>query len=331
VNKPLIAMTMGDPAGIGPEICLRAMNDAGVLDRCTPVVFGNAGVMRRAAKSAKIKASFMEISLAEWNDKHIAAEPVVVDCGVIDPESVVPGKVSGMCGKASYAYLKHGVKAAKDGLVAALATAPIHKVALHLGGLRLPGHTEILAELTGAKQFCMMMAAAEIKIGLVTTHVAISKVPKLLTKNRIVEVIALTARALIGMGRTDPRIAVCGLNPHAGEEGLFGSEESAVIRPAIEEAISAGLDVEGPMSPDVAFLPEHRKDIDAYVVMYHDQGLIPFKMLAFDEGVNITLGLPIVRTSVDHGTAFDIAWKGKASAGSMIQAVLWALRLSQER
>jgi len=330
MNKPLIALTMGDPAGIGPEICLRAMRDKGVLERCVPVVFGSPEVMRRAAKACRIKTSFMDISLTEWNDKHVALEPLVVDCGMIEPDSVEPGKVSGKCGKAAYAYLKNSVKAVRDGHVAGLATAPLHKVALHLGGIRFPGHTEILAELTKAKSFCMMMAASEIKVSLVTTHVDIRKVPSMVTAKRVLEVIELTVRAMRHLGRKDPRIAVCGLNPHAGEEGLFGEEEASAIRPAIEKAIGLGYNIEGPMSPDVAFLADHRRTIDAYVVMYHDQGLIPFKMLAFDEGVNITLGLPIIRTSVDHGTAFDIAWKGKASAQSMIQAVLWAERLSQK-
>ncbi len=328
MTRPLVALTMGDPAGIGPEICLRAMSDIDVLERCIPVVFGSAGVMKRAASACGIKASFMDIALQEWNDKHIAQEPLVVDCGAIDPDEVEPGKVNGICGKASYAYLKQGIKAATEGHVSAIATAPIHKVSLHLGNIRFPGHTEILAELTGTKSYCMMMAAAEIKVSLVTTHLPLKKVPPMVTKERVVEVITLTAQALQRFGSNEARIAVCGMNPHAGEEGLFGDEEAGAIRPAIEQAISSGYNIEGPMSPDVAFLPEHRKDIDAYVVMYHDQGLIPFKMLAFDEGVNITLGLPIVRTSVDHGTAFDIAWKGRASAGSMIQAVMWALRLA---
>lgn len=319
---------MGDPAGIGPEICLRALSDRGVLEACTPVVFGSAGVLRRAARACGLKASFADITLDCWKSNPVPVEPVVVDCGVIDPESVIPGKINAQCGKASYAFLRHAVNAALEGRVGGIATAPLHKMALHLGGIRFPGHTEILAELTKARRHCMMMASAEIKVSLVTTHTAISSVPAMLTEAGIVDVIELTAAALARFGRKDPRIAVCGLNPHAGEEGLFGSEESAVIRPAIEDAVSRGFNVEGPMSPDIAFLPENRRTIDAYVVMYHDQGLIPFKMIAFDEGVNITLGLPIVRTSVDHGTAFDIAWKGKASAGSMIQAVRWAVKLA---
>ena len=320
---------MGDPAGVGPEICLAAMNDIGVRDCCVPVVFGNAGVMRRVAEASGLQADFMEISLEEWNDKHVAVEPLVVDCGGVDAETVEPGKVRADCGRASYIYLKHAIKDAMAGHIKAIATAPLHKLSLHLGGIHHPGHTDILAKATKTKSYCMMMASDEIKVSLVTTHVAIAKVPELITRERIVEVIELTVSTLRKFGKTHPRIAVCGLNPHAGEEGLFGTEEAGIIRPAIEQAISAGHNIEGPMSPDVAFRSEHRKEIDAYIVMYHDQGLIPFKMLAFEQGVNITLGLPIVRTSADHGTAFDIAWKGKASAGSMIQAVLWAERLSQ--
>ena len=327
----VIGITMGDPAGIGPEVCVRAMHDRGILDRCVPVVFGNAEVMRKAAKTCNVDASFMEISISEWNDKHIAREPLVVDCGVAKLDMIEPGKVSAVCGKAAYTYLEHGITAAMEGHVSAIATAPLHKVSLHMAGVEFPGHTEILASLTKAPAHCMMMAASELKVSLVTTHVPISKVPKLLTRERIVEVIKLTADVMARFGRKRPRLAVCGLNPHAGEEGLFGDEDSRIIRPAIEEAITAGYNVSGPMSPDVAFLASHRPDIDAYIVMYHDQGLIPFKMLAFDEGVNITLGLPIVRTSADHGTAFDIAWKGKASAGSMIQAIRWADILAQSK
>lgn len=321
---------MGDPAGIGPEICLRAMNNQDLLAQCTPVLFCDAGVLNRVADKTGIPAQFQETTVKEWNKNHTAAGPLVVDCGLIDAGSVVPGKVSPLCGKASYGYIKTAVKAARAGYVAGIATAPIHKVSLHMGGIKLPGHTEILAELTNTRSFCMMMASSELKVSLATTHTAISKVPELLSRERIFEVIKLTASALHSFGRNNPRIAVCGLNPHAGEEGLFGDEEARFIRPAIEDAIEAGLNVEGPMSSDVAFLTDHRRGIDAYVVMYHDQGLIPFKMLAFDEGVNITLGLPVIRSSVDHGTAFDIAWKGTASAGSMIQAVLWANRMADK-
>ena len=213
------------------------------------------------------------------------------------------------------------------GWTAAVVTAPIHKESLRLAGIPYPGHTEILAELTGTDRFCMMLASDEITVSLVTTHTAYGDVTAQISKDRIREVIDLTVAALKRLGKPRPRITVCALNPHAGEHGLFGDEEKRIVEPAVRAARKTGLRVTGPLPPDTAFLPARRKGTDAYVVMYHDQGLIPFKMLAFDKGVNITLGLPIVRTSVDHGTAFDIAWKGKASPNSLMQAVLWAVRL----
>jgi 4-hydroxythreonine-4-phosphate dehydrogenase len=215
------------------------------------------------------------------------------------------------------------------GGVQAVVTGPIHKEALQLAGVRFPGHTEILAAMTGSRSVCMMMASREITVSLVTTHVNYEAVPEMLSRRRIVEVIRLTAEAVGRIRRRAPRLVVCGLNPHAGEHGLFGAEEDEIIVPAVEDARKKGFNVEGPIPADTAFVPTRRRTTDAYVCMYHDQGLIPFKMLAFETGVNITLGLPIVRTSVDHGTAFDIAWQGKASAESLVQAILMAADLTR--
>jgi 4-hydroxythreonine-4-phosphate dehydrogenase len=254
----------------------------------------------------------------------------IVDCGAISADDVVPGRVSAECGRAAYAYIDAAVRAALAGHIAGIATAPISKESLHLAGYQYSGHTEILAELTGTNRFCMMMASDEITVSLATTHLPYAGVPTMITKQRLLEVMDLTVEALIRLGRTSSRLAVCGLNPHSGEHGLFGTEELEVIEPAVSEARERGMNVEGPLPPDTAFIAEKRKSFDAYIVMYHDQGLIPFKMLAFDRGVNITLGLPIVRTSVDHGTAFDIACTGRASAASLVQAVLWAVMLGQD-
>jgi 4-hydroxythreonine-4-phosphate dehydrogenase len=207
-------------------------------------------------------------------------------------------------------------------------TAPIHKEAWSLADIPWAGHTRLLASMTGARRVCMMLADAAITVSLVTTHTALRHVAPLVTSRRVSDVIELTRDALVRMGRADPRIAVCGLNPHAGEHGLFGDEETRHIAPAAASARRKGWRVEGPWPPDTAFLPERRRQTDGYVAMYHDQGLIPFKMLAFARGVNVTLGLPFVRTSPDHGTAFDLAWKGKASPSSLVQAVLLAARLS---
>ena len=216
--------------------------------------------------------------------------------------------------------------------MAAVATAPIHKEALHKAGVPYPGHTEIFADFAGADRACMMLASDEITTSFVTTHIGVADISTSLTEARVLEVIELTVDAMQRLRGQSPKIAVCGLNPHAGEHGLFGrQEEERFIVPAIRHARKMGIDVEGPLPPDAAFVTSKRAQVDAYVCMYHDQGHIPFKMLAFDTGVNITLGLPIIRTSVDHGTAFDIAWTGQANPTSLYQAVRWGARLAAGR
>jgi 4-phospho-D-threonate 3-dehydrogenase / 4-phospho-D-erythronate 3-dehydrogenase len=320
---------MGDPAGVGPELCLRLLRDRRVAAKCLPVIFGNAGVLRELARRCRIPFRTTIVPLYEWKREKPLPFPVVVDCGFIDGRRVRPGKVQAACGRAAYGYIKEAAAAAMSGRVAAIATAPINKEAMNLANVPYPGHTEMLAAITGAKHVCMMMACDGMAVSLVTIHVPYSEVPGLLTRTRIARTIGLTDKAMRRLGVRNPRLVVCGLNPHAGENGMFGNEERKVIVPAVRSARAKGMNVEGPLPPDTAFLPGRRRTTDAYIVMYHDQGLIPFKMLAFDKGVNITLGLPIVRTSVDHGTAFDIAWKGKASPESLIQSVLWAVKLAR--
>ena len=328
MNKPLIGITMGDPAGVGPELCLRTLAAGKILSKCRPVVFGDASVLKRVAGICRLPFSCRVLSIEEWMKGATIKEPAaVVDCQAIEAENVLPGKISPACGSASYRYIEAATHSAMSGRISAIATAPINKESLNLAGIKYPGHTEILAKLTYTPHFCMMMASDRIKVSLVTIHTSLASVPEQLSKKHILNVIELTADVLKRLGQSSPRIAVCALNPHGGEHGLFGKEEKNIIEPAIKQARKKGLMVAGPVVPDTAFLPAKLRETDAYVVMYHDQGLIPFKMLAFDKGVNITLGLPIVRTSVDHGTAFDIAWKGKASANSMIQSVLWAIKL----
>jgi 4-hydroxythreonine-4-phosphate dehydrogenase len=329
-----IGITMGDPAGVGPELCLRALREPALLRRCAPVVFGDAPVLRRAAERAGLPPPERVTPLAEWQGGGgeaggRAAGALVVDCGAADAEAVTPGKADAAGGRAAAAYIEAAVRAALDRRVAGIATAPINKEALHMAGIPYPGHTEMLAAMTGARRFCMMMASRALRVSLATVHAAIAEVPSLLTRARIVEVIELTAEAMRRLGRARPVIAVCGLNPHAGEHGLFGREEADVVEPAVAEARSRGAEAVGPLPADTAFLPGRRREVDAYVVMYHDQGLIPFKALCFDKGVNVTLGLPIVRTSVDHGTAYDIAWTGQASPVSLFESVKWALRLAR--
>ena len=310
---PRVAITMGDPAGVGPELCLRLLRDERVRAVCTPVVFGGAGVLRRVATHLG------------WPEP---APDLVRDLQAIDAASVEPGKVSAACGKAAYEYVTSAIDAALAGQVDAICTGPLHKEALHAAGVPFPGHTEILASRTNAPRSCMMLTAEAITCSLVTVHVGYREVPALLTVRSVLDTIELTAEAMRRIRGRAPRLLVCGLNPHAGEGGLFGDrEEERVILPAVEAARASGIDVRGPLPPDTAFLPKYRAACDAYVCMYHDQGLIPLKALAFEDAVNVTLGLPIVRTSVDHGTAFDIAWRGIADVSSFVQAVKLAVKL----
>lgn len=326
---------MGDPAGIGPEICLRLLEQAArgeLAEVAIPLVFGDAAVLHRCAEHCHLPVPKMIRSHDDAADWHAAREPTVVDIGHMPAENVRPGKVDAASGAASFAYLEAVIAAAMSGHVDGIATAPINKEAWHAAGIEYPGHTEVLAERTGAQRIAMMLTSRAITCSLVTTHVGYADVPRLLDANRIVEVIELSHAALHRLRGRAPRLAVCGLNPHAGEQGLFGQrEEQRIIAPAVLAARRAGIDIEGPLPPDTAFTPDRRAHIDCYICMYHDQGLIPLKALAFDTAVNVTLGLPMVRTSVDHGTALDIAWQGKASATSLVEAVRLAARLAADR
>jgi 4-phospho-D-threonate 3-dehydrogenase / 4-phospho-D-erythronate 3-dehydrogenase len=332
-NRPYIAVTMGDAAGVGPELCLKVLQEPSVIQACIPVVFGDQNVLGRVAARLGGPAPCQTMSLADWNKGGFTAEsPLVVDCGLLSDGTVVAGQVQAACGRAAFGYIESAIASALRGTVAAVATAPINKEALRAAGYPYPGHTEIFEELTGTSGVCMMLASDEITVSMVTTHIGLADVSRHLSPERVALVIQLTADALRALLEREPRLSVCGLNPHAGEHGLFGErEEERLIEPGIKQARSRGIDVEGPFPPDTAFVPWLRQRFDAVVCMYHDQGHIPFKMLAFDKGVNITLGTPVIRTSVDHGTAFDIAWKGKADTTSMFQALNWAVRLAERR
>jgi 4-hydroxythreonine-4-phosphate dehydrogenase len=318
---------MGDPAGIGPEICLAMLRDAGVLAECKPVIFGHAALLDRVAAACGLPPAERLGTPERWRDAS-----GVVDCGTLEANAVQPGAVDAACGQASFDFIRYAVDAAMTGRVAGIATAPINKEALRAAGIPYPGHTEILGALTGSPRVCMMLASDKITVSMVTTHIGLNEVPGRMTRERVLDVIELTDAAVARLHGARRPIGVCGLNPHAGEHGLFGNrEEELAIQPAIEEARRRGIQADGPIPPDTAFLPHRIRQYGAIVCMYHDQGHIPFKMLAFDTGVNITLGLPIVRVSVDHGTAFDIAWQGKADLTSMRQAVLYAARMGQHR
>jgi 4-hydroxythreonine-4-phosphate dehydrogenase len=289
-TRPRIAITAGDPAGIGPEIAVRASTDPDVLAVCEPIVYGPTA----------------EEDLAGFDR----------------------GRVSPAAGRAAYEAVLRAVDDATSGRVAGIATAPINKESFAVAGLPWPGHTELLAHLTASPRVAMMFYSEGLRVVLATVHIPLARVAEALTASRLEEVIELTAAELPRFGISSPRVAVAGLNPHAGEHGLFGSEEEERIRPAIERCRARGIHVEGPYPADTIFVRAMRGEFDCVVACYHDQGLIPIKMAAFGRAVNVTLGLPIVRTSVDHGTAFDIAGKGIADAGSMIEAVKLAARLA---
>jgi 4-hydroxythreonine-4-phosphate dehydrogenase len=327
--RPVLALTMGDPAGIGPEICLRALADPDVRAACVPVLFGDAGVLHRLEEGRLPKAAANFVSIADFLKNGRPASPLVVDCAALDATSVEPGKISAACGRAGYVYIERSIHAALDGHVDGVVTGPIHKEALRLAGVDHPGHTEIFTALTGAPRSCMMLYSDQIIVSMVTTHIGYHEVPLRLSVERVLDTIELTAQALRRLSGGEPRIGVCGLNPHAGENGLFGNrEEEEFVVPAVMAARALGIDAIGPLVPDAAFTSAGRKGFDALVCLYHDQGHIPFKMLAFDTGVNVTLGLPIIRTSVDHGTAFDIAWRGAADPASLCSAIQLAGRLA---
>lgn len=328
--KPLIAVTMGDPAGVGPEICLQLLANEFVREFATPVVFGDARLLARCARQTGLPAPRRIVSEIEWADKCGSLdEPAVLDVFGFDAAEFAPGTVSAKTGAAGYRYVEKSIEAALAKQVAAVATAPLNKEALHAAGIKYPGHTEMFAEKMAAERSCMTFFSPEMICSLATVHIGYQDVVPALTTQRILDVIELTAESVQRVRGKKPRLAVCGLNPHAGEHGLFGrGEEETIIQPAIDAARAKGITIEGPLPPDTAFIAARRKVVDAYICMYHDQALIPLKALAFDTAVNTTLGLPVPRTSVDHGTACDIAWQGKANGSSLVEAVLLAAKMA---
>lgn len=304
---------MGDPAGVGPELCLRLLAEPRVLDVCNPIIIGDRKLLERVADRL------------QWRRP---TEDEIQNLRGLISDDVMPGIVDADCGRYSFRCVEAAIDAALAKTVSAICTMPINKEAWHAAGISYPGHTELLVEKTAATKSCMMLTSAEVTCSLVTTHVGLAEVPGLLSVEKIENVMELTHDMMLKLHGREPRIVVLGLNPHAGEHGLFGNrEEENVIAPCVANAKRRGWLVVGPMPPDTAFVPDKRQSTDAYICMYHDQGLIPLKALAFDSAVNVTLGLPIVRTSPDHGTAFDIAWTGEARAESAIQAMLLAARL----
>ena len=322
---------MGDPAGVGPELCVRALSSPEILDLCRPVVFGQLDVLKRVSAAIAVPLP-ADLELWDGASVNTTSSPAVVNCPAQAAETIVPGRVSAACGAAGFTFIKTAIESALTGYIAGVATAPINKESLRLADVPFPGHTEIFTALTGSKRTCMMLRSDVLTVSMVTTHIGYAEVPRRIATQRIVDVIELTAQALATMNGRAARLAICGLNPHAGEHGLFGNrEEEEFVEPAVVQARAKGIAIKGPLPPDTAFTTASRKKYDGVVCLYHDQGHIPFKMLAFDDGVNLTLGLPIVRTSVDHGTAFDIAWQGVANPTSFYKAIEYAVRLGAAR
>lgn len=325
--KPILGITMGDAAGVGPEIIVKALADPSLYEDATPVVFGDLKIMERAAKLLNSPLGLRGIK-DPTEGVHEYGTIDVVDLDNL-PADLPFAKVDARAGRAAYEYIEAACKCAMEGKTHAVVTAPLNKEALNLGGVHFPGHTEILAHLTGTKDFSMMLTSEKLRVIHVTTHVAFKDVPGLVKKERVFKVIELAEETLKLMGFEKPRIAVAGLNPHCGEHGLFGDEDEKEITPAVEEARAKGWNVQGPIPPDSVF---HRAanlgEFDIVVVMYHDQGHIPIKVLGFDVGVNVTVGLPCIRTSVDHGTAFPVAGTGKANDGSMKEALRLAGKMA---
>lgn len=330
-SLPILGLTMGDPAGIGPEVIAKGLASPGIHRICRPMVIGSFPVMEKTIRSLRVP---LRVTRLETHEQAIGGRREVAVVDPLDrPLGRFPmGEVSDIAGSASVAFIKQAVKLAQDRCIDGLVTAPINKAAINLAGYEYPGHTEMLADLTGSKEVGMMILGGPLKIMFVTTHVAIRLLPDALTVPKISKAIRLAHMALrdhFGIGR--PRLGVAALNPHAGEGGLFGDEEHRYILPAVREARAAGIQASDPLPADTLFGKVVRGGYDGVVAMFHDQGLIPLKLMAFGKCVNFTVGLPIIRTSVDHGTAFDIAGKGVADSGSLIEAIKLAAQLARRR
>ncbi|MEI6128016.1 MAG: 4-hydroxythreonine-4-phosphate dehydrogenase PdxA [Pseudomonadota bacterium] len=325
---PLIGITLGDPVGIGPEIIIKALSDASVYGFCRPVVFGDRALLQREIDCLHSRLTIEPVaSPAGLSFRHDTLYLFEASC--LAPERAAYGTPTPETGKAMASFILRAVSCAREQSIAAMVTAPISKKSLQEAGYDYPGHTEMLARLTSAGDVVMMLAGDRLKVVLVTIHCSISMVPALLTVDAIIKTITLTHKALrTYFGLEHPRIAVAALNPHAGEEGLFGQEEELIIAPAIKRAQALGIAASGPFPADALFYQAAQGRFDVVVCMYHDQGLIPLKLLHFDDAVNITLGLPIIRTSVDHGTAYDIAGKGIANPASMLSALKAAAHMA---
>lgn len=326
-SRPIIAITMGDAAGIGPEIVLKALALEEVYALCRPLVVGDAGVLARARQMLGLGVDLHPVADVQGG-RFEAGSIDVLDLANIDLDRLKVGEVCPMAGRAAVEYVLRAGQLALSGEVQGIATAPLNKEAMQLGGYDYIGHTEILADLTGAPRCTTMLVTGSLRVVHVTRHVPLRQVADAITRERVLETIQLTAEGLPAMGIEEPRLGVAALNPHGGEGGLLGREEIEVIAPAVEAARSMVIDARGPYPADSIFFRAIAGEFDAVVAMYHDQGHIPVKVHGFEKSVTVTLGLPIVRTSVDHGTAFDIAWQGVASPQSLIEAIKLAAQMA---
>lgn len=340
-DKPLIAITMGDPSGVGPEIAAKALSNPAIHEVCTPFVIGDLGVLEKAMELSGVECTCQFNCIKEVDSLEPATGTVqVLDLGNVDLKSHRWGAVGADFGKAAGQYIQKAVELAKAGKVHAVATAPIQKESFKAAGYPYPGHTEMFGELTGAKNYALMLMTGNFRVVHVSLHTSLRKAVDQVTRRKVLETIEVAHRGCQDLGIDRPRIAVAGLNPHAGEGGLFGDEEKREIVPAIEDARRNEINVEGPFSSDTVFSMLKGGKFDIVVCMYHDQGGIPMKLLSFEwdaanhrwgaiRGVNVTLGLPIIRTSVSHGTGFEVAGKGVADSTSLEEAIVTAAHMAR--
>jgi 4-hydroxythreonine-4-phosphate dehydrogenase len=330
-NRPLLAITLGDPAGIGPEVIVKALSHADVYEQCRPLVLGDQRILVRAMSWIREVNLTFDVVTDPDQGQYQAGVITLLDLQNADPAAIQPGRVSAAAGRAAVEYVLRACDMTMAGETDAVVTAPLNKEAMNLAGYHYAGHTELLADRTGAEKVSMLLTGPKLRVVHVSTHVALSEAIRRVTSQRVEEVIDLAQHSCQALGIARPRIAIAGLNPHASEGGLFGDQEAKEIQPAIERARARGLQVTDPQPPDTVFLRAVKGEYDIVVAMYHDQGHIPMKLLAFDSGVNVSMGLPIIRTSVDHGTAFDIAGTGKAREESMLEALKVAVQMAQAR
>ncbi|MEM7031578.1 MAG: 4-hydroxythreonine-4-phosphate dehydrogenase PdxA [Chloroflexota bacterium] len=330
-DRPLLGITIGDPAGVGPEVILKALQHDDVYTQCRPLIIGDRRILHRASTWLEGNDLIFETVDNPAQGRYHPGTISIFDLENADPAICQPGKVKAESGQAAVDYVFRACDLAMSGDTDGIVTAPLNKEAMNLAGHTFAGHTELLTERTNAEKVSMLLVGPQLRIVHVSTHVSLAEAIKRVTKQRVEEVINLAQQSCLTLGIAEPRIAIAGLNPHASEGGLFGNNEETEIVPAIDAARAQGLNVSSPQPPDTVFLRATKGEFDIVVAMYHDQGHIPMKLLAFDSGVNVSMGLPIIRTSVDHGTAFDIAGTGKASESSMLAAIEVAVKMVKAR